>query len=215
MRQITIDGRSTADTWGLLMTEKKVDPPAPKTSYLSVPGRDGDLDYTEAVSGRVNYDQRAARWSFFIDDGTVTQRVALFKQIAGYIHGKQCQIIDPDDYPGYYMTGRLAMIEPVHTLAYSTFSIEGSLYPWRISSTESTYSRNGTGNLTITNNGQNAVIPEITAANAKTFTYGGKTYQIAAGTHTNLDIRIATGSSTLNVSSGSGSLSVKFREVIF
>lgn len=216
MRQIIIDGNYTADDWGLLMTEKKVDPPAPKTSYLSVPGRDGDLDFTEAVSGRVNYEQRAARFAFFISDGTPAERMALFDEIAGLIHGKSCQIVDSDDHPGYYMTGRLVMSDQVHQMAYSTFVIEGSLYPWRLSSTEKTFTRSGTGSVTIENNGQASVSPTITTTSAATFTYGGKTYSVtAAGTYTNLGIRIATGSSALNATTNTGTITVKFREAVF
>lgn len=37
--------------FGLILTSYKYTPPEAKTEYVSVPGRDGDLDFTEALYG--------------------------------------------------------------------------------------------------------------------------------------------------------------------
>lgn len=216
MRGITIDGHNTATEWGLLMTEKRVDPPAPKTNYLSVPGRDGALDYTEAVSGRVNYEQRSARFSFFLD-GPLATRQATVNTIIGTVHGKRCTIQDTDDFAGYTISGRLAVSDPVHLMSHSTFTIEGILDPWRISTTEKTASRSGNGSISISNAGQTEVHPTITTTGRATISYRSKSYSItAAGTYSDLDMMIAVGSSSMTISNASGvTTTVKFREAVF
>ena len=95
----------TRRDWGLAMSNNDyLGEPIQETFYLDVPGADGFLDYSEALTGRPIFKQRSIeltlggkmdlhRWTAFIS----TLRVL--------IHGKIVQIVF-DDFPGYYWVGR-------------------------------------------------------------------------------------------------------------
>ena len=66
LRGLQFGDYHTADDWNLILHEKIVAPPVPKTNYVSVSGRDGDLDLTEALSDVVNYQDRKASFTFLL-----------------------------------------------------------------------------------------------------------------------------------------------------
>ena len=52
---VKIGGTDFEDVYGLYLANYTYTPPETKTEYQSVPGRTGDLDFTEALSGAVHY----------------------------------------------------------------------------------------------------------------------------------------------------------------
>ena len=49
----------TYGTWGLLQVGPAiVSVPKVQTNFIKVPGRDGNLDYTDALDGNVHYESR-------------------------------------------------------------------------------------------------------------------------------------------------------------
>ena len=74
LRGVQFGDHHTANDWSLILHEKIVSPPKPKTNYVSVPGRDGDLDLTEALSDVVNYQDRTASYTFLLTDGSHADR---------------------------------------------------------------------------------------------------------------------------------------------
>lgn len=219
LRGVQFGDYHTADDWNLIMNEKKVEPPTPKTNYVSVPGRDGDLDLTAALSGLVNYDNRKATYVFLLTDGTQLDREELISEIVGVLHGQSMEIIDTDDYPDYYMTGRLTVTNITNTNAYGTITIEANCNPWRYAlnssaRTVTVTSSDGTVLVAISNKGYRTVTPTITVTGTVNLTYGSTSVSLSAGTYTFPGFTLSPGVTSVSVS-GSGTITFTYQEAIF
>lgn len=219
LRGVQFGEYHTAEDWNLILHEKIVSPPVPKSNYVSVPGRDGDLDLTEALSGVVNYQDRKASYTFLLTDGTHADRVELISQIIGVLHGRRVQIIDTDDYPDYYMIGRLSVTDVSNSNAYGILKIEAVCQPWRYAinqkiKTVNVTASDGTVTVTLTNNGYKTVAPTLTVTGSITLTYGSTSTTLSAGTYILAGLRFTPGANTVTVA-GTGSISINYQEAIF
>jgi phage-related protein len=219
LRGVQFGDFHTADDWNLIMHEKIVSPPVPKTNYVSVPGRDGDLDLTEALSGVVNYQDRNASYTFLLTDGTHADRVELISQIIGVLHGQRVRIIDTDDYPDYYMIGRLSVTDVSNSNAYGILKIEAVCQPWRYainqkSKAVTVAASDGNVSVTMTNNGYKTVAPTLTVTGTIMLKYGTTTTTLSAGTYILAGLRFTPGVNTVTVA-GTGSITISYQEAIF
>lgn len=219
LRGVQFGEYHTAQDWNLIMNEKIVSPPVPKTNYVSVPGRDGDLDLTEALSGEVNYQDRKASYTFLLTDGTHADRVELISQIIGVLHGQRVQIIDTDDYPDYYMNGRLTVTDVSNSNAYGVLKIEAVCQPWRYAINQKTKTvtvtaSDGTVTVTMSNGGYKTIAPTLTVTGSITLTYGSTSTTLSAGTYILSGLRFTPGVNTVTVA-GTGTITFNYQEAIF
>lgn len=125
---IGIDGRNTWDYWHMAPSSRPyVAAPKVKTEYVDVPGANGQLDYTEVLTGGVRYGQRTGNWQFLIDNGYWDWPV-LYSDLLEYLHGKKHKIVLSDD-PGYYYQGRLEINCNFGAKDFSTCQISYNLDP--------------------------------------------------------------------------------------
>lgn len=55
---------NTWDYWFLIPSSRPViSPPIERTNFVTVPGRDGNLDYSQSVSGKPTFDNRTGKSS--------------------------------------------------------------------------------------------------------------------------------------------------------
>ena len=217
LRGIKFGQFHTGEDWGLTMSEKNVAPPVPKTNYVSVPGRDGDLDLSEAVSGEVNYMDRAASFTFILTEGTHADRTELLTKIIGAIHGKKLEIYDEDDYPGYYMIGRLSVTETSLNGAYGVVKVAAVCQPWRYASAHKVerVTVNATSKtVRLCNDGYKTAAPVITVTGSVVITVGSTSYTLTTGSYILPGLRIPRGVTKVTVT-GTGSVSFDFQEAIF
>lgn len=105
---VTFGSAHTYRTWGLKLKEVTIGFPEVKTSYVDIPGRNGQLDLTEAMFGGVTYGNRELRFVLDARNCSYADWSTLISEIATAIHGKQLQItLDTD--PDYYYTGRCSI----------------------------------------------------------------------------------------------------------
>ena len=126
------DKIDTWDDWKVVTTKRPVfNEPELKSEYVGVPGRDGNLDMTEVLTGYPLYDNRRGVLQFFLYDDSV---LALSKLniIRNYLHGRKHKIILNDE-PEYYYIGRLMMHEshPTTEGEYAVFDLEYDLEPYK------------------------------------------------------------------------------------
>lgn len=219
LRGVQFGDYHTADDWNLILHEKTIAPPEPKTNYVSVPGRDGDLDLTEALSDLVNYQDRPGAFTFLLMDGSHEDREELITEIVGVINGQRLQYIDTDDYPDYYMTGRFAVTEVSNNNAYGTIHIEAIFNPWRYAINSKSRIVTVTDSaetvpVVLTNSGYKTVIPTIAVTGSVTLTYGTTSTTLSDGAYTLAGLRLAPGVNNLTVA-GSGSVTFTYTEAIF
>lgn len=219
LRGVQFGDYHTATDWNLILHEKIVSPPVPKTNYVSVPGRDGDIDLTEALSGVVNYEDRTAEYTFLLTDGTHADREELITEMIGVLHGQHMRIIDTDDYPDYYMTGRLKVTDVSNNNAYGVFKVEATCNPWRYAINQRKKSvtvtnDDGTVSVVLSNGGYKTVTPSIMVTGSVTLTYGTTSTTLSEGTYTLPGLRFTPGVNTIGVA-GAGTVQITFTEAIF
>lgn len=115
--------------WRIAPTSRPmVNPPAPKTEYVDVPGSDGSLDFTELLAG-VKYSNRSGSWQFIIENGNWDWPVLYTLFMEAY-HGKAVDVILTDD-PEYYYTGRISIANYTPGSDYSSFEIAYNFDPYK------------------------------------------------------------------------------------
>lgn len=105
---ITIGDKNTWDDWHLIPTSRPLfNPPTVKSNLVEIPGGDGTLDLTTALTGRPTYNNRTGSWTFIVQNG-FKDWSALYSEIMVYLHGQKFKAILEDD-PAYYYEGRFSV----------------------------------------------------------------------------------------------------------
>ena len=92
----------------LILANKTVGTPSPKTETIDIPGGDGVLDLTEYF-GDVKYENRPLSYEF----STMVPRSefpSVFSAVQNALHGRKLPIIDDED-PEWFYTGRISVSE--------------------------------------------------------------------------------------------------------
>lgn len=106
---VTIGEKHTLKDWNLGWTAITLGFPEPKTYEQDVPGADGTLDITEAVTGGdVKYKNRSLSLEFETPDEDFFEWGSIVSDIANYLVGKKMKIILDTD-PSFYYIGRLTI----------------------------------------------------------------------------------------------------------
>jgi hypothetical protein len=148
------------DTWEDFHMAPKARPfvaePQVKTNYIDVPGADGSLDYTEALTDSVLFGNRTGQWDFIVDlpytvssnvsaktGITVTNAIAFQSAILKFFHGRNFDHIiltdelvydfrDPTKVvDGYYYTGRITAKSSLATKDYIQITLQYNLEPYK------------------------------------------------------------------------------------
>lgn len=212
MRGITINNEiHTGDDLGLVMTEMILTPPTVQTYSVSVPGRNGDIDLSEFLTGEVAYSNRPLTFKFFAD-GSRETLLALIDKILTY-HGRKIEIIT-DDYPDWYYTGRATVDYTNHGM-YVTFQINVNAQPfsYALKPTVYDFAINGRKQITVHNSGI-SVIPIITVSAETTIQLeNGQTLRLSEGTYETSKLKIPRGVTRL-VFEGDGNVNLAYREAV-
>lgn len=106
---VTIGEKHTLKDWNLGWTAITLGFPEAKTYEQDVPGADGTLDITEAVTGGdVKYKNRSLSLEFETPDEDFFEWGPIISDIANYLIGKKMKIILDTD-PSFYYVGRLTI----------------------------------------------------------------------------------------------------------
>ena len=121
-------------------------PPEPKTYTVDIPGGDGVIDLTQALTGDVAYKNRQQTFPFMVVNPDSFERVKT--DVSNFLHGKEFDYQITMD-PGYTYHGRFTVTEYSHALyAYpglvGTFMVSVDADPYK-SKGRMTYQLNATG----------------------------------------------------------------------
>jgi len=124
-----VDGLWTLAAWSLSSAQHV-------TNYVAVPGRDGSLDLSTAITdGEPRYNDRTLTATFESSEGDRLEREGRINVMTNWLDGWRMNIELPDD-PDHYITGRLHIQkdynDPAHaavtvTAAYQT-TLNGKTY---------------------------------------------------------------------------------------
>lgn len=212
MRGVYFGEFHTAEDWDLILNAKSLTPPVPKTTYISVEGRDGDLDLSETLPGEIRYKNRDASFTFLLTEGSYSERETLLDQIASVVHGKRLNIIDPDK-PDYYLNGRCTLKTRLNNKAYGSITIEAHCDPWfyAITETRRSFTISSETSIALTNNGGKTLTPEVVVTGSINLAFNNTSVSLSAGTYKLTGLKLKTGN-TVITASGSGTVTFVYRE---
>ena len=204
--------RHTADDWGLVMNSKIIRTPPIKEKYIELADRDGDLDFTDALTGVPAYGTRELSFTFeYLDDPKLWTE--LFSDVKNFLHGRRMKIVEPDD-PAYYYTGRVTVGDASDGLV-KTFSVTVKADTWKYKATGETVVTEAVeaDKTIVLMNDRRPVSPIITTSGAVSFSVNGVNYSIAgAGDFQFPKLRLAYGENHVLILSGSGEITFKYHE---
>ena len=213
-RFFILDKFNTWYDWRLILTEKDVTPPEPKTYIIELDGMSGSLDLSESLTGEITYTDRTVSATFWTDFGSRKDREKLLRDIRIALHGKKIKIIEPDD-PEHYFYGRVAITSERNILPYAEFAIEAVCDPWRYAIDESVrrveVNSQSVTEVVINNNGAKTLNPTIAVNGSVTIIYDGARVTVNTGNYKFSDIRLKQGANIIGVS-GKGSATFTYRE---
>lgn len=211
-RFFTFDNKNSWYDFHLIVTDKEITPPEPKTNYVEIDGMSGSLDLSESLTGEITYKDRTISASFWTDYGKRADRVKIINEFIKSIHGRKIKIIEPDD-PDHYFYGRVNVRNVENILPYATVEIEAVCEPWRYALNESsrTCDVDGSVDVVINNHGVKTLCPDIHITGAVTIKQNDISVSLTDGSFKISDFKLTQGSNVLTVS-GKGSVTFVYRE---
>lgn len=178
-------------------------PPEPKTYTVDIPGGDGVIDLTSALTGDVAYKNRQQTFTFMVANPDSFERVKT--DVSNFLHGKAFDYQITMD-PGYTYHGRFTVTEYDHTL-YSypglvgIFSIKIDADPYKLKG-HMTYKLNATGGKMFRlESGRKPVHPVVECTQPCKVRWKNVIIQVPAGTYRLNDVLFTQGYNEIYINS--------------
>lgn len=204
---------------GWTLTGLALSEPQMKTNYVTVPGADGDLDLSTALTeGEPRYQSRTLTVTLERSDGTRMERKAAIDTMTNWLDGWRMNMVLPDD-PDRYLVGRPAIKMEYNDNAHAAVTVTAVVEPWRYSAEEKVVTLTATAEeqtATLTNAGRRAVVPLLTITGegaSVLLAFGTASWALGAGTYALPDLRLVQGDATLTYS-GTGTATLTYREAV-
>lgn len=217
-RAVEFGSYNTAD-YGWTLNQCTLSGPEQKTRYVEKSGGDGSWDLSTALTDGVpRYKNRSLTVVLECSQGDREHREQLISEMVNTLDGYEWPIVLPD-HPGRYLTGRIHVAVNYSDLAHAAVTVTGTVGPWFESEQEKLYVRAATATaqtINITNDGRRILVPQIIVAGDAAsirLEYGLSNIQLGPGTYTWPVLVLTPGLHRLTFS-GTGTLTVKFREAV-
>lgn len=215
------------EDWGLILTSKTINFPEPKIETVDIPGADGELDFTEALTGDVPYKNRNLTFNFSTK-ANMRGWQNLMSAIANYLHGKKLKIVlDQDKQFYYYGRVELSPLNCNKSIGKITISCDAEPYKYdMLSSLEDWVWDTFNFETGIINKVKNIkvdgeqkvvligrklkVVPEIQVSSSMIVEFENKQYQLQEGKQKVLNIEITEGENVLKFM-GKGIVNIDYR----
>lgn len=227
MNGVRFDEKHSYDDFGLILSGREIALPEPKTVTIDVPGRDGMIDLTEAITGEVKYKNRKLTLTFTALH-VISRWGAVVSELANYLHGKRMRIVFDDDAL-FYWYGRCTInqFKTDRNLATITVNCDVDPYKYEVDSYYDAWKWdtfsfvNGiirTYNITVDDiktvtlvNRRMPVTPTFTAlAEDMTVEFAGTVYTLPKGRSQIREIRLREGANLLTFR-GNGTVQYEYR----
>ena len=178
-------------------------PPEPKTYTVDIPGGDGAIDLTQALTGDVAYKNRQQTFPFMVVNPDSFERVKT--DVSNFLHGKEFDYQITMD-PGYTYHGRFSVTEYSHAVyAYpglvGAFTVEVDADPYKLKG-HMTYRLNATGGKMFRlESGRKPVHPVIECTQPCKVRWKDVITQVPVGTYRLNDVLFTQGFNEIYVNS--------------
>lgn len=226
IEHVLFDNINTYEDFGLLVQEISISEAPIKEELIDIPGADGKLDFSTALTGDVKFDNR-----------TITIELAKRKNESCYseyskvqnaLNGKTMKIVLSNDQNFYYK-GKVKVKDFDRYSLLQNITIECDVEPYKydryasdedwlwnpfsfedgIINETKDLEVNGTREVVIYGR-RKRVVPVITCENEMQVIFEGKTYNLSSETQKVLDIQITEGENILKFV-GTGTVSIEYR----
>ena len=198
----------TGNDLGLVQEKKEIGKPDIQSHTVEVPGRNGLLNLTKSLTGKVAYTNRKLEFQYF-GDGPRAELLRLDDLFSEY-HGETVRIID-DDRPNHYYEGEMSVSTEIHG-NYITVELSVDAQPFRLKTEPTIRSQAINGNVTITlDNESIETIPTVTVTGETSISFNGVSKTLSAGTYAVESFALKRGANKFTVS-GSGTITFKYQE---
>lgn len=234
---ILIGSYDTWKSWHLIPTSRPlVNPPKMNVRYVDVPGRNGSIDLTQAVTDNPSYTNRTGSWEFIVITNADKKDAwpswtNAFTTIMNKCNLGRKNVILSDD-KDYYYTGRVSVNSWKSDKDYSKIVLDYNFYPFkkeRFSTTEpwlwdpfsfvngvipqdlKSVSIDGTKTVEIYGRAE-PIIPviKVNSGSNLVVSYNGNAYPLDSGNNTIPGLVMQVGKNTLTFS-GTGNVTVTYR----
>lgn len=212
MRGITIifndEVIHTGNDLDLVQEKKEIGKPTVQSFTAEVPGRNGLVNLTKGLTGRVMYYNRPLSFQYF-GTGKRSHLLELDATMSRF-HGQMIRILD-DDYPDYYYEGEATVSTTINS-NYITINIEIDAHPFRLKVAPTVVSRTLNGTVTLYLKNESAeVIPTITVTAETTIKFNNRTIVLSEGVYTVESFILVGGLNTFEVT-GTGTIRIEYQE---
>ncbi len=179
---------------------------------IQVPGRDGELDLSTALTGEPVYKNRTITIKLAIREYDLIKVRKMLDEINNYIHGKEHKIVIMDN-PSFFYKGRCSISENRKNRARTDVTITVDAYPYKLKNdiTEITKTVNGQQSV-ICHNLRKSVVPKIITTAPFELQFNGKNITISkSGTFIEPNIKFLEGENTV-LCKGTGSITFQYQE---
>ena len=198
--QLTIGGVATYDDLGLLLTSAaEMDPPAPKTYTVDVPGSDGVIDLTE-FAGDIAYNQRSQTFTFRVRGSSPSGFEQAKTRASRLFHGRRLPFSLSWD-AGWTYTGRWAIDSYATSRTGGTIVLKVTADPYKTrDDSPITWLINAAGGVTLTLPvGRRRVCPTIQVQRTTLVSHGGRTWTLEPGASRIRDLWLSLGDDELTI----------------
>lgn len=225
---VKFGNKHSYDDFNLILSSKSIPLPKPKTERVTIPGADGELDLSTALTnGEIKFDNRTLTFKFSLLTKSRTWE-GIKSTVSNYLHGKKMNIILDTDKAFYYV-GRCTVDPFSEAKKGATLTVKVSAEPYKYDLFDSTeewewdsfnfetgiiYNLN---EISVTPNTEiiipsrrMKVVPVITTSAVMDVIFNGVTYGLLVGDNRNLNIIFSEGENRLKFM-GTGVVTIKFR----
>lgn len=180
MRTIIVDGEDSYDNWGLLLTEMELKPPEARLQLIDVPGGNGSIDLTDALTGDVTFGDREQSFSFeaiMPDDFE-----AIKTRLSNKLHGRRLKYRLSWDR-GYEYEGRFEIDEYPQPVSIGIIRVKVTADPYKTRGPMAYQLNADGGRLYRFEAGRKPVQPVIECSAPTRVYHGGRELLLGAGTY--------------------------------
>lgn len=218
-RKIIFGSYDTAADGLLTLTGWELSAPAYQSNMVEVPGRDGLLDLSTALTdGEPRYSSRTLTATFETSEGTRLERKERFDTMLNWLDGWRMDIVLPDD-DTHYITGRVSVAVQYNDVAHGAVTVTAVCDPWRYFASEHIVTLTAdteAQTATLVNAGRKSLAPTLTISGddaSVLLAYGGYSWALGAGDYILPDLILQAGDNALTYS-GTGTLMFTYREAV-
>ena len=208
----TINDEHTYRDWNAAISNSDIiSVPEPHTVLVDVPGRNGRLDLSEALTGDISYSNRTIKL-VLVASVNIQSWHDMCEHIFNKFHGRKVKVTFDDD-PEHYYSGRASVSDPQRIRNGASLTLTVDADPFRYAKAEKQVRIPGAGaaesNGVIENSGRMTVAAVITADAECQMVVEGRTYSLMAGKQT-FELVIPPGRTPVTLKNCAADKTVKF-----